>query len=160
MMSLMATSLPFSVPTNSSSCSTVSTAVFLRGRLQYVSFLKTRIPYKSITVQSVTSRSSPVSNIDRDQVVQVQTTPLLHVLRAGGAEESPAHLRPRAGQEHSGQLLPETCLTVFKQLVGLVHHQPLHTAWEENMSVVEISETSESLHHTTLSTTMSTNCLK
>lgn len=30
MMSLMATSLPFSVPTNSSSCSTVSTAVFLR----------------------------------------------------------------------------------------------------------------------------------
>lgn len=30
MMSLMATSFPFSVPTNSSSCSTVSTAVFLR----------------------------------------------------------------------------------------------------------------------------------
>lgn len=30
MMSLMATSLPSSVPTNSSSCSTVSTAVFLR----------------------------------------------------------------------------------------------------------------------------------
>lgn len=29
MISLMATSLPFSVPTNSSSCSTVSTAVFL-----------------------------------------------------------------------------------------------------------------------------------
>lgn len=69
---------------------------------------------------------SPVSYVDGHQVVKVEATPLFHVRRAGGAQERPAHPGAGAGQEHLGQLLPETRLAVLKQLVGLIHHQPLH----------------------------------
>lgn len=65
-------------------------------------------------------------NVDRDQVVQVQTTPLLHISGAGGAEERPAHFRAGTGQENLGQLLPEARFTVLKQLVRLVDNQPLN----------------------------------
>lgn len=68
----------------------------------------------------------PVSDVDGDQIIQVETAPLFHILRAGGAEERPAHLCARARLENGRQLLPEALLAVLKELVRLVHHQPLH----------------------------------
>lgn len=122
----MATSLPFSVPTNSNSCSTVSTAVFLRRGQIHLSKARTR-QYKSTKLRSFMCRLLPVTNVDRHQVVKVQTTPLLHFCRTGGAEESPAHLWTGTSQKHCGELLPEARLTALKQLIGLIHNQPLHT---------------------------------
>lgn len=69
-----------------------------------------------------------MSNVDRHQVVQVEATPLFNIRGAGGAEEGPAHSGAGAGQEDLSQLLPEARLAVLEQLVGLVHHQPLHPA--------------------------------
>lgn len=65
-------------------------------------------------------------NVDRHQVVQVETTPLLHISCAGGTEERPAHFRAGAGQENLGQLVPEARFTILKQLVRLIDNQPLN----------------------------------
>lgn len=58
-----------------------------------------------------------MSDVDGNQVVEVQAAPLFYVRSARGAEESPADLCTRAGQKNGGQLLPEARLTVFKQLI-------------------------------------------
>lgn len=76
-----------------------------------------------------------MSDVDGHQVVQVETTPLLHIRRAGGAEERPAHAGAGAGQENLGQLLPEARLAVLEQLVGLVDNQPLHPGQRGNASI-------------------------
>lgn len=135
----MANSLPFSVPTNSSSCSTVSTAVFLRRWETNFSNARKR-QYKSAKARGCTHRLLPVSNVDRHQVVKVQTTPLLHIWRAGGAEESPAHLWARTGQKNCSELLPETRLTILKQLIRLIHDQPLHTEHQQNTTVNQVKQ--------------------
>lgn len=88
--------------------------------------------YESI---KITSRLLPVSDVDRHQVVEVQTAPLIDILRAGGTEESPAHLCPRTGQKDGGELLPEARLTAFKQLIGLIDHQPLHAEQQHNTTI-------------------------
>lgn len=70
----------------------------------------------------------PGADVHGDEVVQVEFTPLLHLGGESGAEQSAANFRRGAGQEDGGQLLPEASLTILKQLIRLVHDQPLHTA--------------------------------
>lgn len=135
MMSLMATSFPFSVPTNSSSCSTVSTAVFLWKWFSHFSNAKER-HYKTTKVRRSTCRLIPVSDVDRHQVVEVQAAPLLNIRRAGGTVESPAHLWTRAGQKNCGELLPEARLTALEKLIGLVDDQPFHTEHQQKTSIL------------------------
>lgn len=77
-------------------------------------------------------RPLPVSDVHRNQVVEVQAAPLLHFGCACGAEESPAHLRTATGEKNGGQLLPKAPLPVFKKLIGLVHNQPFHTEIEQS----------------------------
>ena len=68
----------------------------------------------------------PLAHVDRDEVVEVEAAPLLHVRRARGAEEGPAHTRTGAGEEQGGQLISEAPLPALEQLVRLIHHKPLH----------------------------------
>lgn len=70
----------------------------------------------------------PGSDVNRDKIVQIEFAPLLNLRGESGAEQSAANFGRSAGQEDGGQLLPEASLTILKQLIGLVHHQPLHTA--------------------------------
>lgn len=127
MISLIATSLPFSVPTNSSCWSTVSTAVFLKRWNTHVSIVTKKRRHEFAAVSSSSARAVPVPDVYRNQVVEVQAAPLFYICRASGAEESPAHLWTGAGQKNGGQLLSEARLAVFKQLIGLIDNQPLHT---------------------------------
>lgn len=55
---------------------------------------------------------------------------------AGGTKESPAHLWAGTGQKNGGELLPEACLPIFKQLIRLVNDQPLHS--EEQSKTVTL----------------------
>lgn len=135
----MAKSFPFSVPTNSSSCSTVSTAVFLRRwEIHFFKCLRRRYNITA-KVRACTDGLLPVSNIDRNHVVEVEATPLLHIWRACGTEERPAHLWARTGQKHGGQLLPKSRLPVLKQLIRLVDNQPLHTEHQHNTNVQSLT---------------------
>lgn len=79
----------------------------------------------------------PGSNADTDKVVQVQFAPSLDICCERGAEENPADIGRRARQEDGGKLLSETCLTVLKELIRLIHHQPLHTTHRQNMSILQ-----------------------
>lgn len=87
-------------------------------------YCEKKIQYKSLKSKAL---KLPVSNVDRNQIVEVQTAPLFHVRCAGSAEESPAHLWAGAGQKNCGELLPEAWSAVFKQLIRLIDDQPLHT---------------------------------
>lgn len=82
------------------------------------------------------THSSPVpgSDVNRDEVVQVEFAPLLHLGGESGTEQSAANPGRGAGQEDGGQLIPEASLTVLEQLIGLVHHQPLHAAQHNTTS--------------------------
>lgn len=68
----------------------------------------------------------PCSNRHQHNVVQVEFTPLLHIMGKGSTEQSPPDQVGGAGQEDGSQLVPESWLAIFKQLVWLIHHQPLH----------------------------------
>lgn len=72
-----------------------------------------------------------MSNVYRDQVVEVQAAPLFDFCSACGAEESPAHLCTTTAEKNGGKLLPEAPLPVFKKLIRLVHNEPLHTETQQ-----------------------------
>lgn len=67
----------------------------------------------------------------------------------------------RARQEDRGQLVSESRLPIFKQFVGLIYHQPLHTRNKEGFFSVRVacregksskqSKTQELCTHTLLS---------
>lgn len=60
---------------------------------------------------------SPGSDINRDEIVQIEFAPLLNLGGESGTEESTANFGRGAGQEDGGQLFPETSLTILKQLI-------------------------------------------
>lgn len=81
--------------------------------------------------------SIPGSNVDRHEVVEVKFAPFLYVCGKGCAEENPADFGRRAGQEDGGKLLSETPLPILKELIRLIHHQPLHTTHSKHTFMLE-----------------------
>lgn len=109
-----------------------------------------------------TTAHLPCSNRHQNNTVEVEFTPLLHITCKGCTEQGPLHNVGRARQEDRGQLVSESRLPIFKQFVGLIHHQPLHTrnkegffsvrvACREGKSSKQSSQTQELRTHTLLS---------
>lgn len=85
----------------------------------------------------------PLTNVDRDEIVEVQSTPLLYVCAEGGAKESPANFRTRAGQENGGELLSETRFAILKELIWFIDHQPFHSEYNTDLINVHTRDISE-----------------
>lgn len=81
----------------------------------------------------------PCSNGHQNHTVQVELTPLLHVMGECGAEQGSSHHVGCARQEDGSQLLPKPRLPIFKELVRLIHHQPFHTGNREVLLSVKVT---------------------
>jgi len=68
------------------------------------------------------------ADVDADEVLQVAPTPVGHGRGVRGAEHGTPHSGTVTRLVQLGQLLSESLLALLKQLVALVHHQPLHAA--------------------------------
>lgn len=96
-------------------------------------------PEKEKTTSQGTTAHLPCSNRHQNNTVKVEFTPLLYIVRKGCAEQGSSHHVGRARQEDGGQLISEPRLPVFKQLVWLIHHQPLHTRNREVFLSVRVT---------------------